>query len=269
IPNYLSAVQRAKQKRTIGDMQSIARVLELEHTSAGSYPASADALKGKLPPDLVFADAWGHPLRYASLDGGRSYVLISPGKDGTFQLQDPGGYDVRETAFFDCDIVYRDGAVVQRPRGMASSLPIWAPTPTPEAVAPAPEPAPAEPLPAPEEPTTPEAIGLAEPAPPPPAPGSIDQPGTSEAPPSTSGSLKLVKKVEPVYPPLAKKARVGGNVEVEALIEADGRVSDAHVLRSDSALLEQAAIDAVRQWRFEPQEGRPVVRLTVRVAFAI
>ena len=51
----------------------------------------------------------------------------------------------------------------------------------------------------------------------------------------------------PVYPAVAKSARVGGTVLVEATIGPDGKVADARVLRS-VALLDQAALDAVRQW---------------------
>ena len=60
-----------------------------------------------------------------------------------------------------------------------------------------------------------------------------------------------VKDVKPVYPPIAQSARVQGVVIVEAIIDADGKVADARVLRS-IPLLDQAALDAVQQWEFTP-----------------
>jgi protein TonB len=74
-----------------------------------------------------------------------------------------------------------------------------------------------------------------------------------------------------VYPPEALAAKVSGVVILEALIAADGRVSDAKVLRS-VPLLDQAAVDAVRQWAYTPTllNGVPVpVIMTVTVTFSL
>jgi len=60
-----------------------------------------------------------------------------------------------------------------------------------------------------------------------------------------------IKKVQPNYPEIAMAARVQGIVILEATIGTDGRVTDAKVLRS-IPLLDQAAIDAVRQWEYTP-----------------
>jgi protein TonB len=57
--------------------------------------------------------------------------------------------------------------------------------------------------------------------------------------------------VQPQYPPLAQAARKEGVVIVELTIGTDGRVQDAKILKS-VALLDQAALDAVRQWVFTP-----------------
>jgi protein TonB len=57
--------------------------------------------------------------------------------------------------------------------------------------------------------------------------------------------------VQPVYPAIALNAGVTGAVIIEATIGADGRVIDAKVLRS-VPLLDQAALDAVRQWEYKP-----------------
>jgi protein TonB len=80
-----------------------------------------------------------------------------------------------------------------------------------------------------------------------------------------------VHHVPPVYPRIAQEAKVSGMVILEAIIGTDGRVQDVRILRS-KALLDQAAIDAVKQWRFTPTllNGVPVpVILTVTVNFQL
>jgi protein TonB len=78
-----------------------------------------------------------------------------------------------------------------------------------------------------------------------------------------------IKKVQPNYPEIALAARVQGIVILEATIGVDGRVTDAKVLRS-VPLLDQAALDAVRQWEYTPtlMNGVPVpVIMTVTQTF--
>ena len=80
-----------------------------------------------------------------------------------------------------------------------------------------------------------------------------------------------IVRVPPSYPPIAQSARVQGVVILEALIETDGRVADARVLRS-IPLLDQAALDAVRQWQYTPTllNGAPTpVIMTVTVQFTL
>ncbi|MFO7693599.1 MAG: energy transducer TonB [Vicinamibacterales bacterium] len=75
--------------------------------------------------------------------------------------------------------------------------------------------------------------------------------------------------VAPVYPAIAQNAGVTGVVVVEATIGPDGKVIDAKVLRS-VPLLDQAALDAVRQWEYAPTllNGVPVpVVMTVTINF--
>jgi len=82
---------------------------------------------------------------------------------------------------------------------------------------------------------------------------------------------RKIKDVKPVYPVLAMSARVGGNVLIEATIGVDGKVHNARVLQS-IASLDQAALDAVRQWEFEPSRinGEPVaVMMVIVVTFAL
>jgi len=81
---------------------------------------------------------------------------------------------------------------------------------------------------------------------------------------------KKIKDVPPVYPALAKSAGVSGTVTIEATIGPDGKVADATVVQS-IPLLDQAALDAVRQWEYLPSmlNGVPVpVLVTVTINFA-
>jgi len=78
-----------------------------------------------------------------------------------------------------------------------------------------------------------------------------------------------IKNVAPVYPDIARSARVSGVVVVEATVGEDGKVMDARVLRS-IPLLDQSALDAVRQWEYTPTllNGKPVpVVTTVTINF--
>jgi TonB family protein len=77
------------------------------------------------------------------------------------------------------------------------------------------------------------------------------------------------KKVNPVYPQAAQLERVAGLVVLEVIIGTDGKVRDGRVMRS-VAFLDEAAIEAVRQWEYTPTEldGKPVpVVMTVTVSF--
>lgn len=80
-----------------------------------------------------------------------------------------------------------------------------------------------------------------------------------------------VHHVAPAYPATAQSAHVTGTVILEALIVEDGSVGDVKVLRS-VALLDSAAVDAVRQWRYTPTllNGVPVqIILVVTIAFTL
>jgi TonB family protein len=80
-----------------------------------------------------------------------------------------------------------------------------------------------------------------------------------------------VRYVQPEYPEVAKGARVSGIVIAEIVVSPDGDVSEAHVIRS-IALLDDAAIDAIRQWKYTPTtlNGVPVpVIMTVTVNFSL
>jgi TonB family protein len=62
---------------------------------------------------------------------------------------------------------------------------------------------------------------------------------------------KVRTKVMPEYPVLAKQMRVTGKVKIETTISADGRVTNTKVV-GGSPLLVNAALDALKKWRFEP-----------------
>lgn len=90
-------------------------------------------------------------------------------------------------------------------------------------------------------------LTVAPPPPPPPPPAPPKQVrigGNIQAP-------QLVKRVEPTYPELALVAKVTGLVILEASVGADGTVQEVRVLRSVK-FLDQAAVDAVKQWRYAP-----------------
>jgi len=84
-----------------------------------------------------------------------------------------------------------------------------------------------------------------------------------------AGVLPPRRADEPLYPEEAKAVGVSGMVAVEVVVNEQGVVSDAKVVRS-VPLLDDAAVDTVRQWRFRPStvNGQPVaVRMVVNVMF--
>jgi TonB family protein len=84
--------------------------------------------------------------------------------------------------------------------------------------------------------------------------------------------LKLIKRVEPKYPKEALRKVIGGKVILEALIDKIGHVIEAKVIKSENEILNNAAIDAVKQWKYEPykQNGEPKkVRYKVSLTFKV
>jgi len=82
---------------------------------------------------------------------------------------------------------------------------------------------------------------------------------------------KLIFKPEPVYPELARRARVSGTVVLDVQIDEEGNVSDVRVL-SGHPLLTGAAVEAVRRWKYTPTvlNGEPVpIVATVTVIFRL
>src|SRR5262249_8221141 len=111
------------------------------------------------------------------------------------------------------------------------------------------------------------------PPPPPPAPAPV-QMVRPVTPVRVGGDVKepkVIRMVPPVYPRVAVIARVHGAVLLEATLTAQGTVEEIRVV-SGHPLLHQAAIDAVKQWRYEPTllNGEPVpVVFTVTVNFEL
>ena len=82
-------------------------------------------------------------------------------------------------------------------------------------------------------------------------------------------TARLLSSVPPVYPPIAKSQHVAGDVRIDALIDANGRVSSMKVI-SGPPLLHQAAMDALRQWKYQAAtlNGTAVpMHLTVTLQF--
>lgn len=104
--------------------------------------------------------------------------------------------------------------------------------------------------------------GIAPPPPPPPPAAPLRVGGDIKEP-------KKLKNVPPVYPRIAQAAKVQGLVIIEAIISKEGDVKDAKVIRS-VPMLDSAALEAVRQWKYTPPllNGVPVdVVMTVTVNF--
>jgi protein TonB len=82
---------------------------------------------------------------------------------------------------------------------------------------------------------------------------------------------KLIHKVLPIYPPLAKLTHVSGTVHLTGIISTDGTIQDLHV-ENGPPLLIRAALEAVRQWIYQPTllNGEPVeVATSIDVTFTL
>lgn len=100
------------------------------------------------------------------------------------------------------------------------------------------------------------------------------------APPRPAGPVRVadlpvsprkIADARPVYPEIARAARREGTVILEAVLDTNGRVTQLRVIKSEP-LLDQAALDAVRQWRYTPSlyGGHPVsVLMTITVRFSL
>jgi TonB family protein len=100
------------------------------------------------------------------------------------------------------------------------------------------------------------------------------QPAAPAAPVAVGGDVKqakLISSVPPEYPALARAQRVSGGVTIDALIDTNGRVTTMKVI-SGPTLLREAAMDALRQWKYQPAmlDGKAVpMHLTVTLQFRL
>ncbi|HEY2457942.1 MAG TPA: TonB family protein [Candidatus Acidoferrum sp.] len=107
-------------------------------------------------------------------------------------------------------------------------------------------------------------VGTAAPPPPRVTPKRVSVGGNVQA-------ARLVNRVQPVYPPLARQTRISGTVKLHAIIGKNGAVEQLQVL-SGHPLLVQSALDAVKQWRYQPTllNGDPVeVDTEIDVIFSL
>ena len=87
--------------------------------------------------------------------------------------------------------------------------------------------------------------------------------------PEAAAREQLATQPEPVYPPIAKAARIQGDVVLSIVVDEQGQIVSEKVV-SGPAMLQQAALDAVKEWRYRPYmlNGDPVeVETTVNVVF--
>ncbi|HYM62368.1 MAG TPA: type II secretion system protein GspG [Thermoanaerobaculia bacterium] len=132
IPNLLTAMQRAKQKRTMADMRTIGTAIEAYASDRREYPAAQDTagLDQYLIPTYVRlvprVDGWGRPFRYECWSASRTdkcdnYAIVSGGKNGIREHDSPREYAATPpaaTTNFDCNIVYSNGTFIEYPEGI-------------------------------------------------------------------------------------------------------------------------------------------------------
>jgi type II secretion system protein G len=130
--NLFNAIQRAKQKRSMGDMKTIATAFESYATDQNVYPAAAalalpsglslptgtiGAIAGSIVPTYLrampFADGWSSYFLYGTSTSKSDFALRSAGADGVPETSPVGG----ATTNFNADIILVDGTFVQFPDG--------------------------------------------------------------------------------------------------------------------------------------------------------
>ena len=126
IPNLLNAINRGRQKRTMGDIRTLATAAEAYTVDFGFYPKVAagnvTTLNDYLTPTflrkLPAKDGWNQVLYWVGDTSGKSYTFWSGAKDGntTISVANPG-----PKTDFNADIVYSAGTFVQWPEGMQTN----------------------------------------------------------------------------------------------------------------------------------------------------
>ncbi len=125
IPNLLNAINRGRQKASMGDMRTVATAIEAYAVDYGRYPrgvvdraALANYVSTTYIKHVPNLDGWGNPWCMVSSDNGLAYTLASYGRDADAQTGnwDTGG----TTASFDADIIYSNGSFWRYPAGVQS-----------------------------------------------------------------------------------------------------------------------------------------------------
>jgi len=175
-------------------------------------------------------DAWGTPLR-VTIEPTGDYQIVSAGEDKQFA---EATWSQKPAPTFAEDIVYRNGAFVRQVTG--------------EEVAKA-------------------ATDLQVAATPQPPDPSYAVPGSSNWLRVADGVTApvITERPEPVYPEDYRKARISGIVILELAINAAGQLEHVGILKSLAPGLDEAAVSAVRKWKFKPatKDGQPVPVLYV------
>ena len=126
VMSYFMAIDRARQKRTVNDMRTIATAWEARATDMHSYAAAgytfpavavtAGDLRTMLVPtytrEFPLYDGWLHAYDFARSANGKEYAVRSRGRDG---VVDGTSYPQGETGKPDCDIIYANGGFVAYP----------------------------------------------------------------------------------------------------------------------------------------------------------
>ena len=123
IMNYVSSIDRARQKRTMADIRSIAHAWETAGSEKGHFGAAGftfpavftyDSLYSALSPTYMRAiprtDGWGRPLQFGM--AGKVYAIRSAGRDGLYEADT---YEQGAGINPDCDIVFSNGNFVRFP----------------------------------------------------------------------------------------------------------------------------------------------------------
>lgn len=129
IPNLLTAMERARQKRTMASMRQIGMAWESRAVDEGGYAASGLSLcctvsvsiptaRGLLEPTFINPlpeqDGWGRLFGLHLNSNNTAYLITSAGRDGTIETTPVGG----GTSDLDCDILYSGGGFLQYPEGI-------------------------------------------------------------------------------------------------------------------------------------------------------
>ncbi|MEO8378801.1 MAG: type II secretion system protein [Acidobacteriota bacterium] len=128
IPNFLTAMQRSRQKRTMADLRTVATALEAYATDKNEYPhaSSVAELSSVLSPVYIkrvpSVDGWGTPMKYECwpADGTcNAYALGSAGADKNWEHSTLQDYATGTTTHnFDADLIFANGNFTQYPEGI-------------------------------------------------------------------------------------------------------------------------------------------------------